>query len=92
MNEDAASLTRKQEEIMKEKNEELKALKEKVLESEIQEQSTKYNQVLVHDLNEKVSKLESELGQKKEEIDELQGIYDYQLSINDDLNVKIEEL
>ena len=39
-----------------------------------------------------MAKLEVENEHKKEEIDELQGIYDYQLSINDDLNGKIEEL
>ena len=56
------------------------------------EQSTKYNTVLVHDLNEKVATLEAASGCQQEQVEELQGIYEYQLSINDDLNEKIGEL
>ena len=56
------------------------------------EQSTKYNTVLVHDLNEKVATLEAASGGQQEQVEELQGIYEYQLSINDDLNEKIGEL
>ena len=56
------------------------------------EQSTKYNTVLVHELNEKVATLEAANGSQQEQVEELQGIYDYQLGINDDLNEKIGQL
>ena len=43
------------------KDKEISEMKEKMLELSISDQSAKYNQVLVHEMNEKNQKLEAEL-------------------------------
>ena len=77
---------------MKEKNGEIKEIKEKVLELQMSEQSAKYNQVLVHELNEKVSQLEANLAKKTEELEEVQGLYEYQQTTNEDLKGEVSKL